>query len=176
MLLQVFGFIKFTNLVKMAGAFSATSFVILVLQLLISPPSGDTQDSINTLSSCIADFAEFQKKAFANNTCNNIMQVNDAFNPLYGHAPYSLMVTYKTVKPNGSQKTLLTTEFCQRLQLAWLSSVVFVYSRPEILNRLSLYTLNYFEEWKPRKITLVVPYPCPNKTEELLLKLTASVS
>ena len=124
---------------------------------------------------CVEDYGKFEEMAFMNNT-ENSRKLSQAFYPPYGHLPYSVIVDYKSIDGNGSEVTLLRTPSCPRPELIWMSSIVFIYSRPEFLNRLSLYTLNYFEEWNPPKIMIFVPYPCPNMTTKFLLQMTSSVS
>ena len=110
------------------------------------------------------------------NNTENRQKLSQAFYPPYGHLPYSVVVDYESIDANGSDVTLLSTPSCPRHELIWMSSIVFIYSRPEFLNKLSLYTLNYFEEWNPPKITILVPYPCSNVTTKFLLQMTTSVS
>ena len=131
--------------------------------------------TIESSVKCIEDYREFGEMTFMNNT-ENRQKLSQAFYPPYGHLPYSVIVDYISIDANGSEVTLLSTPSCPRPELIWVSSMVFVYSRPEFLNKLSLYTLNYFEEWKPPKITIFVPYPCFNVTTKFLWQMTSSVS
>ena len=108
---------------------------------------------------CVEDYRKFKEMTFMNNT-----EKKAFYPPYYGHLPYSVIVDYKSIDANRSVVTLLSTPSCPRPELIWLSSVVFIYSRPEFLNIPSLYTLNYFEEWKPPKLTIFIPYPCFNVT------------
>ena len=130
-----------------------------------------TESSVN----CVEDYRKFEEMTFMNNT-ENRQKLSQAFYPPYGHLPYSVIVDYKSMDANGSEVTLLSTPSCPRPELIWMCSIVFIYSRPEFLNKLSLYTLNYFEEWSPPKITIFVPYPCFNVTTKFLLQMTSSVS
>ena len=130
-----------------------------------------TESSVN----CIEDYKTFEEMTFVNDT-ENRQKLSQAFYPPYGHFPYSVIVDYKSNDANGSEVTLLSTPSCPRPELIWMSSIVFIYSRPEFLNKLSLYTLNYFQEWKSPKITIFVPYPCFNVTTKFLLQMTSSVS
>ena len=130
-----------------------------------------TESSVN----CVEDYRKFEEVTFMNNT-ENRQKLSQAFYPPYGHLPYSVIVDYKSIGANGSEVTLLSTPSCPRPELIWMSSIVFVYSRAEFLNKLSLYTLNYFEEWNPPKITIFVPYPCSNVTTKFLWQMTSSVS
>ena len=130
---------------------------------------------IESSVNCVEDYRKFEEMTFMNNT-ENRQKLSQAFYPPYGHLPYSVIVDYKSIDANGSEVTLLSTPSCPRPELIWMSSIVFIYSRPEILNKLSLYTLNYFEEWKPPKITIFVPYPCSNVTTKFLWQMTSSVS
>ena len=130
-----------------------------------------TESSLN----CIADYRTFEEMTFVNNM-ENRQELSQAFYPPYGHFPYSVIVEYKSIDANGSEVTLLGTPSCPRPELTWMSSIVFIYSRPEFFNKLSLYTLNYFEEWQSPEITILAPYPCFNVTTKFLLQMTSSVS
>ena len=136
-------------------------------------------DSNTLTSSCVSDYVEFEKATFGNNT-HNRDRLYQALYPPYGHVPYSLLVTYKGVLPNGSETTCPRspdTATCGDVQWVWLSSTVFLYSRPDILNRLSLYTLNFFEDWKPETVTITVPCICNEREiNKILLRVTTSVS
>ena len=153
-----------------------TAFGIILLSALhdacaASNRFSTTESSVN----CIEDYRTFENMTFVNNTENN-EKLSEAFYPPYGHLPYSVIVDYKSTDANGSEVTLLSTPSCPRPELIWFSSMLLMYMRPEFLNRLSLFTLNYFEEWKPPKITILVPYPCFNVTTKFLLRMTSSVS
>ena len=130
-----------------------------------------TESSVN----CVEDYRKLEVMTFMNNT-ENRQKLSQAFYPPYGHLPYSVIVDFKSIDANGSEVILLSTPSCPKHELIWMSSIVFIYGRPEFLNKLSLYTLNYFEEWNPPKITIFVPYPCSNVTTKFLLQMTSLVS
>ena len=130
-----------------------------------------TESSVN----CIEDYRVFEEMTFMNNT-ENSQKLSQAFYPPYGHFPYSVIVEYKSIDAKGSEVTLLSTPSCPRPELIWMSSIVFIYGRPEFFNKLSLYTLNYFEEWLSPKITIFIPYPCLNVSTKFLLRMTSLVS
>ena len=151
-----------------------TAFGILsVLYCACTASNGfsTTESSVN----CVEDYRKFEEMTFMNNT-ENRQKLSQAFYPPYGHLPYSVIVDYKSIDANGSEVTLLSTPSCPKHELIWMSSIVFIYGRPEFLNKLSLYTLNYFEEWIPPEITIFVPYPCSNVTTKFLLQMTSLVS
>ena len=151
-----------------------TAFGIsLVLYCACTASNGfsTTESSVN----CIEDYRKFEEMTFMNNK-ENRQKLSQAFYPPYGHLPYSVIVEYKSLDANGSEVTLLSTPSCPRPEMIWMSSIVFIYGRPEFLNKLSLYTLNYYEEWKPPKLTIFVPYPCFNMTTKFLFHMTSSVS
>ena len=126
---------------------------------------------------CVSDFVELEEKTFVNSTANRY-KVYQAFYPPNGHLPYSVEVTYNTVLPNGSRVVVVAqaSEQCNITRWLWLSSPVFLYMRPEYLNRIILYTLNYFNPWHPPQIVLEVPQICSKETEMFLLQMTSSVS
>ena len=130
--------------------------------------------SNTTVISCVSDYKELKEETFSCNTQNK-QKLFQAFYPPYGHLPYSVIVSYKATFSNGTTAALFTSS-CHDLEFVWLSSVIFLYSRPKFLNRLSLFTLNYFEDWLPPNISIVIPYPCPNKTIDLLIQMTTLVS
>ena len=136
-------------------------------------------DSNTLTSNCVSNYVEFEKATFGNNT-HNRDRLYQALYPPYGHVPYSLLVTYKAVLPNGSETTCLRspdTATCDDVQWVWLSSTAFLYSRPDILNRLSLYTLNFFEEWEPETVNITVPCICNEQDiNKILVRVTTSVS
>ena len=151
-----------------------TAFGILsVLYLACAASNGISITKSSII--CIEDYRTFEEVTFTNNT-ENRQKLSQAFYPPYGHFPYSVIVDYKSTDANGSEVTLLSTPSCPRPQLIWFSSIIFIYGRPEFLNKLSLYTLNYFQEWNPPKITIFVPYPCFNVRKKFLLEMTSSVS
>ena len=151
-----------------------TTFVILSV-LYCACMASNGFSTIDSSMNCIEDYRKFEEMTFMNNT-ENRQKLSQAFYPPYGHLPYSVIVDYKSIDANGSEVALLSTPSCPKAKLIWFSSIVFIYSRPEFLNILSLYTLNYFEEWKPQKIAIFVPYPCSNMTTKFLLQMTSSVS
>ena len=134
-------------------------------------------DSSTLTSGCVSNYVEFEKATFGNNSLNRDT-LYQALYPPYGHVPLSLLVNYKVVLPNGSEITCLRSlDSCNGVQWVWLSSTLFLYSRPDILNRLSLYTLNYFKEWKPETVNITVPCICNERDiNKTLLRITTSVS
>ena len=142
---------------------------VLYHAFTVSNRFSTTERSVN------CDHRKFEAMTFVNNTKNR-QELSQAFYPPYGHLPYSVIVDYKSIDVNGSEISLLSTPSCAKAKLIWFYSIIFVFMRPEFLNKLSLYTLNYFEEWKPHKIAIFVPYPCSNVTKKVLLQMTSSVS
>ena len=146
-----------------------TAYGLLVLLLLL----GANTDA--KVTKCVWNYEEFETGTFINNTENQYNLYKVFYQP-YKHLPYSLKVTYESHFPNGSVKELSISPPCHKLKLMWLSATAFVLIRPRFLNQLSLYTLNYFEEWVSPNVTIVVPYPCLNRSDEFLLQMTTSVS
>ena len=127
-------------------------------------------------SDCVYEYAEFEKKTFIDNSQNR-NKLFKAFYPPNGHLPYSVVVKYQTVLPNGMSVYILTngSNYVNE-EWIWLSSPVFVFSRPEFLNKVIMLTLNNFKTWNAPEVVLQVPYPCPNMTFDFLLEMTTSVS
>ena len=127
-------------------------------------------------SSCVDNYLDFEEQTFGNNS-ENRLKLYQAFYPPNDHLPYSVVVTYQTVLPNGTRVNIFTTSTCPDRQVwLWVSSPVLFLITPIILNRLSLYTLNHFTEWVPPHLTIATPLPCLAKTEEFLTLMTTSVS
>ena len=127
--------------------------------------------------SCIAHYTEFEEGTFKNYT-ENRHKLYKTFYPPNGRLPYSVIVNYQSALPNGTIKNILYTNVSGYVSKdwVWLSSPVFFYIRPEYVNRITLFTLNYFRPWETPKVTLTVPTPCPRDTFQFLLEMTASVS
>ena len=142
---------------------------VLLLQLSTLSYSDDG-------SSCVDDYLEFEEQTFGNNS-ENRLKLYQAFYPPNDHLPYSVVVTYQAVLPNGTRVNISTEPSCPDRQVwLWLSSPILLIIDPTELNRLALYTLNHFTEWVPPHLTITTPLPCSAKAEEFLTLMTTSVS
>ena len=142
---------------------------LLLLQLSTLSYSDDD-------SSCVDDYLDFEEQTFGNNS-ENRLKLYRAFYPPNDHLPYSVIVSYQAVLPNGTRVNLSTDPNCTNGQVwVWLSSPVLLIISPMELNRLVLYTLNHFTEWVPPHLTITTPLPCSAKAEEFLTLMTTSVS
>ena len=127
-------------------------------------------------SSCVDNYLDFEEQTFGNNS-ENRLKLYQAFYPPNNHLPYSVVVTYQAVLPNGTSVNISTDPTCPDRQVwLWVSSPVLFLITPTLLNRLALYTLNHFSEWAPPHLTIATPLPCSPKTEEFLTLMTTSVS
>ena len=127
-------------------------------------------------SSCVDNYLDFEEQTFGNNS-ENRLKLYEAFYPPNDHLPYSVVVTYQAVLPNGTRVNITTDTSCPNGQLwLWLSSPVSLLNDPTEMNRLALYTLNYFTEWVPPHLIITTPLPCPAKAEGFLTQMTSSVS
>ena len=127
-------------------------------------------------SSCVDNYLDFEEQTFGNNS-ENRLKLHQAFYPPNNHLPYSVLVTYQAVLPNGTRVNISTDLSCPDRQVwLWVSSPFLLSVDPTELNRLSLYTLNYFTEWVPLHLTIATPLPCSPKAEEFLTLMTTSVS
>ena len=126
--------------------------------------------------SCVNNYLDFEEQTFVNNS-ENRLKLYQAFYPPNDHLPYSVVVTYQAVLPNGTRVNITTDTSCPDGQLwLWLSSPVSLFDDPTELNRLALYTLNYFTEWVPPHLIITTPLPCPANAEGFLTLMTSSVS
>ena len=127
-------------------------------------------------TNCVSNYNDFVDHTFGNNS-ENTQKLCQAFYPPNGHLPYSVLVTYQTMLPNGTVLNISTDPSCTDEQVwMWLSSPVLLFEEPVSLNRHILFTLNLFEEWIPPHIYITCPYPCQKKAEEFLQEMTTSVS
>ena len=104
-------------------------------------------------SSCVDNYLDFEEQTFGNNS-ENRLKLYQAFYPPNNHLPYSVVVTYQAVLPNGTKVNISTDPSCPDRQVwLWVSSYFLLNVSPTDLNRLALYTLNHFSEWVPPHLT-----------------------
>ena len=128
---------------------------------------------------CTDSYAQFESASVGSNVSgSNIRnQLYKAFYPPNQHLPYSVLVTYQLVFDNGTRFNLSSDHDCATELWVWLSSSVFLVGDTTYLNRLLLFTVNYFMEWNPPHVTITTTsIPCPDKIEGFLSEMTASVS
>ena len=144
-------------------------FSVLLLQLSTLTFSVDS-------SSCVDNYLDFEEQTFVNNS-ENRLKLYEAFYPPNDHLPYSVVVTYQALLPNGTRVNISTNPICPDRQVwLWLSSPVLLLMDPTELNRIALYTLNHFIDWVPPHLIITTPLPCSTKTEGFLTLMTSSVS
>ena len=144
---------------------------LLVIILQLSPLTFSDDGS-----NCVDNYLDFEEQTFGNNSENRV-KLYQAFYPPNDHFPYSVVVTYQAVLPNGTKVNISTDPSCPDRQVwRWVSSPTFFLLDPTNLNRLALYTLNHFTVWVPPHLTITTPLPCSAMVEEFLTLLTTSVS
>ena len=127
-------------------------------------------------SNCVDNYVAFEEQTFGNNS-ENRMELYQAFYPPNDHLPYSVVVSYQAVLPNGTKINISTDPSCPDRQVwLWVSSPTSFLMSPTELNRIALYTLNHFSEWVPPHLTITTPLPCSAKAEGFLKLMTTSVS
>ena len=130
--------------------------------------------TIGVVHGCVDNYLTFEELTFSNNS-ENRLKLYQAFYPINEHLPYSVLVTFQSLL-NGTQVNISTDPSCPNRQVRiWLSSPVFLFQEPTSLNRHTLFTLNFFEDWIPPHITITVPYPCQDEAEGFLQRMTTSV-
>ena len=127
-----------------------------------------------TPTNCVSNFFEFEKYLKNNSQVQN--ELHRIFNPPNQHLPYSVEVIYQISHGNGLLTAVSTEPDCSEQVWVWLSSPMFVFILPKHINRLSLYTLNYFRKWEAERINITIARPCPEAEKELLSQVTAQVS
>ena len=127
-----------------------------------------------TPPNCVSNFFEFEKYLKNNSHVQN--ELHRIFNPPNKHLPYSVEVSYQTSDGNGSLIDVSSDAHCREEIWTWLSSPMFVFILPKHINRLSLYTLSYFDSLKATRTKITVARPCTGVEKELLSQVTAQVS
>ena len=128
-----------------------------------------------TENNCVSSYEQFLKEIF-NNKSENRYNLYQAIYPQNGHLSYVVHITYWVLPPNGTKsKVTLNDSICPFIEWKWISSPIFIFVTPDILNYLTFYTLNYFRDWQTPSVDLTVPYPCPKKTLEFLALMTSLV-
>ena len=148
------------------------------LQLVILLPLVASGDGVITSNRCISDFAELEDKVFGTN--NQIRaDLYRVFFPTNRNTPFSVIVSYQLISQNGSTNIVSYVSSdpnCKHQLWRWLSSPAFLLMSPEMLNNITLLTLNYFNIWITPQIIIPIPKPCPNVTHRVLKQITTSVS
>ena len=131
--------------------------------------------SVN-INNCVDNYLDFEEQTFGNNSVNRL-KLYEAFYPPNDHLPYSVVVTYQAVLPNGTRVNISTDFTCPGHKVwLWLSSPILLVIEPIGLNRFALYTLNHFTELVPPHLIITTPLPCSAKIEKFLTLMTSSVS
>ena len=115
------------------------------------------------VSSCVDNYLDFEEQTFGNNS-ENRLKLYQAFYPPNDHLPYSVVVTYQAVLPNGTRVNISTDPTCPDRQV-WMSvfSSFLFDIEPTQLNHLALYTLNHCTEWVPSHLSIATSLPCSAK-------------
>ena len=153
---------------------SVITLACLLLPVLLAHGSADQQDL-----PCTDSYAEFESASVGSNVSGTHIrnQLYDAFYTPNHHLPYTVLVTYQLVLDNGTTFNLSSNQDCSSQLWAWLSSPAFLAVDATYLNRLLLYTLNYFMEYIPPHVIITTTVaPCTNKMSDFLNRMTATVS
>ena len=125
---------------------------------------------------CTQDYFDFEDATFPKRG-ENILHLYEAFFPPNRHLPYSVVIQYQTLMPNGTLLNVTSDSVdCASQQWLWSFSPSIYLATPAVFNRVSLFMMNYFREWNPPYVVIRVPLPCPNVTWRFLLQMTVSVS
>ena len=150
--------------------------ITLVCLLLPALVGGSTvqQDLL-----CTNSYTEFESASVGSNVTGSDIrnQLYKAFYAPNQHLPYSVLVTYQLVLVNGTRLNLSSDPDCSTELWVWLSSPVLLLGDTTFVNRVLLFTLNYFTEWHPPHVTITMTTaPCPELLEDFLSEMTVSVS
>ena len=146
------------------------SMFFLLLQ--IPTTSGNT-------TNCIDNYNDFVNLTFSHGHVygtENRWRVYKAFYRPNLHLPFSVIVLYQSMLPNGTTEKVTTDEeHTGQTAWAWISSPVFIVVRAQYLNSLALFTLNHFQQYSVTPITIKVPKLCQNHKYNLLSVMTSQV-
>ena len=67
-------------------------------------------------SSCVDNYLDFEEQTFDNNS-ENRLKLYQAFYSSNDHLPYSVVVTYQAVLPNGTRVNISTDPSCSHRQV-----------------------------------------------------------
>ena len=123
---------------------------------LVSSATGTDPDA------CVTSFSDFEKAAITDNA-SNVQSFVRAFYQTNSIFPLSVQVVYHVNSSNGTD-TIISTDPARcapgKEVWLWVSSPVFIFIDPTRLNIYAVYTLNYFQDWQPRKAHIYVPKIC----------------
>ena len=148
------------------------STLMLFLLLQISTTSGNT-------ANCIDNYNDFVNLTFSHGHVNgteNRWKLYEAFYEPNHRLPFSVLVLYQAMLPNGTTENITIQPCTIHSAWAWISSPVFMLIRAEYLNLIALLTLNHFRHFYSPPITITVPQPCQKQKYKLLSIMTSQVS
>ena len=153
---------------------SRSPCVLASLFILFTCTTADCSDVVQN-TSCISRYYEFEEAAITNNSENTDALFSKLYKPNQP-LPYSLAILYQVRLTNGTTQRISSDPTCHHELWLWTYSPVFLLVEPSLFNRFTLYTLNYFRNWKSPTVTLTVPPPCKANTMDFLNRMTMSVS
>ena len=148
-----------------------------ILVCLLLPALADNSTVQQDLL-CTDSYAEFESASVGSNIsgANLRSQLYEVFFAPNQHLPYSVTVSYQLVLANGTRLNLSSDYNCKSELWMWLSSPVFLVGDSTYVNRMLLFSLNYFTEWSPPHVTITTTVPpCKARMRDFLSEMTASV-
>ena len=112
-------------------------------------------------NNCVNSFSKFEKATIAENA-DNIDSLVHAFYAANSVFPLSVEMVYHVNSSNGTDNIISTDPYCPtgKERWLWVPSPVFIFIPPTRLNFYALYTLNYFQDWEPRRASISVLNVC----------------
>ena len=158
--------------IDMIPAFLCTvALASLVVLLMCSTAVGS--EGQNT--TCVSSYYQFEEAAITNDSENTDALFSTLYKPNQP-LPYSVTVFYQVKLPNGTTQRISSDPNCPSELWQWTYSPVFLLAEPNLFNRFTAYTINYFRIWQSPTVTLTVPLPCEASTFDFLTRMTMSVS
>ena len=132
-----------------------TSTLVVVAFAIVPSACGMTSNN------CVTSFSDFEQATITDNA-TNVQALVKAFYQTNSVFPLSVQVVYHVNSSNGTDTIISPNPNCSQGKEMWLwvPSPVFIFIDPTRLNLYALNTLNYFNEWKPRRAHIYVPKIC----------------
>ena len=129
---------------------------VSVLAVLILSDAGIASDN------CVNSFSDFKKATITDNSTNVDALVHAFYEANNVFPLSSVQVVYHMNSSNGTDIIISTNPNCPpgKEMWLWIPSPVFIFINPTRLNSYVLFTLNYFNPWTPRLVSITVPSIC----------------
>ena len=130
---------------------------LLLTSVLILSTEGDAAED------CVTSFIALERAVLSNP--DNVEALVKTFYEPNRPSPLSVQVVYHVNSSNGTDTIISIDPNCPpgKEMWLWVPSSVLIFIEPTKLNLYALYTLNYFLNWNPPHVNILVPNICDIK-------------